>query len=165
MSVYQCWVCGDTFSDAGSLAAHKRHAHLSPAQSARRRVVAAALALTAGIALADCDDPAPAWAECFPSFQSPTPCVGHEDQISTPSTTAPSVVVDVTPPAVMPVSVSVPATLTPDDPPQSSSEVGVAPVPVELPETGGHSLALALVALGFTLVGATLAGPLARRRP
>ena len=82
----------------------------------------------------------------------------------TPPTTPPSVVVDVTPPAVMPVSVSVPATPTPDDPPQSSVAVGVAPVPTELPLTGGSSLVLALVALGFVLVGATLVGPLARRR-
>jgi hypothetical protein len=34
---------------------------------ARRRIVAAALALTASIALADCDDPAPEFARPIPS--------------------------------------------------------------------------------------------------
>ena len=82
----------------------------------------------------------------------------------TPPTTPPSVVVDVTPPAVMPVSVSVPATPTPDDPPQSSVAVEVATISPSLPETGGAELALACWALGFVLVGASMWGPLARRR-
>ena len=46
MSWYQCSTCGDLFASAGDLAAHKRAAHLaapSIRQSARRRVVAAAL--------------------------------------------------------------------------------------------------------------------------
>lgn len=147
MSWYQCSTCGDLFASAGDLAAHKRANHLaapSIRQSARRRVVAAALALTAAIALADCDDPAPAWA-------------------STPTTTPPVVVVDVTPPAVMPVSVSVPATSIPEPLPPVSDAVEVVPVSTSLPVTGGHELVIACIALGFVLVGATLRGPLARR--
>lgn len=155
MSWYQCSTCGDLFASAGDLAAHKRQAHLAMArQSARRRVVAAAFALTAAIALADCDDPAPAWAaECFESFAAPT------------TTVLPGLVVpDVTPPAVMPVSVSVPVAPTTDDLPLASVEVGATTFAPVLPVTGGHDLVLALVALGFVLVGATLCGPLARHR-
>lgn len=157
MSWYQCSTCGDLFGSAGDLAAHKRQAHLAMArQSARRRVVAAAFALTAAIALADCDDPAPAWAadtRLDPSTPSPT------------TTVLPGLVVpDVTPPAVMPVSVSVPVAPTTDDLPLASVEVGATTFAPVLPVTGGHDLVLALVALGFVLVGATLCGPLARRR-
>lgn len=148
MSWYQCSTCGDLFGSAGDLAAHKRQAHLATArQSARHRVVAAALALTAGIALAACDDPAPAFAAAPISTTTPPQAV----------------VVDVTPPVRMPESVSVPASppVTIDDLPPSSVAVGEAPV---LPVTGGADLALACIGLGFVLVGATLAGPLARRR-
>ena len=150
MSWYQCSTCGDLFASAGDLAAHKRANHLKTAmirQSARRRVVAAALALTAGTTLTFCESPEPSYA-------------------STPSTTPPSVVVDVTPPAVMPVSVSVPAT-SPSDPhvpPAESVAVEVATISPSLPETGGAELALACWALGFVLVGASMWGPLARRR-
>jgi len=172
VSWYQCSTCGDLFGSAGDLAAHKRQAHLAMArQSARRRVVAAAFALTAAIALADCDDPAPAWAaECFESFAAaPIPC--EADTRLDPSTPSPTttvlpglVVPDVTPPAVMPVSVSVPVAPTTDDLPLASVEVGATTFAPVLPVTGGHDLVLALVALGFVLVGATLCGPLARHR-
>lgn len=167
MSWYQCSTCGELFASAGDLAAHKREAHLhvpQVRQSARRRVLVAVLALSSAIALADCDAPAPAWAECFPSFQAPTPCVGHEAETIPPASTAISdvVVVDVTPPAVMPVSVSVPASPVPDVTPPTSAAIGEATfAPAELlPATGGSSLVLALVALGFVLVGATFVGPL-----
>lgn len=174
MSWYQCSTCGDLFASAGDLAAHKRQAHLAMArQSARRRAGAAAFALTAAIALADCAAPAPAWAaECFESFAAPIPC--EADPRLDPSTPSPTttvlavlpglVVPDVTPPAVMPVSVSVPVAPTTDDLPLASVEVGATTFAPVLPVTGGHDLVLALVALGFVLVGATLCGPLARRR-
>lgn len=65
MSWYQCSTCGDLFASAGDLAAHKRAAHLaapSIRQSARRRVVAAALVLTVLLAEDGCGIPKPAYA-------------------------------------------------------------------------------------------------------
>lgn len=90
--------------------------------------------------------------------------VAAADPVPPSSTSLPGVVVDVTPPAVMPVSVSVPATSTPEPLPPVSVAVGVAPVSPSLPVTGGHELAIACLALGFVLVGASLRGPLARRK-
>jgi hypothetical protein len=168
-----CSTCGALLGSAADLAAHKRSAHRADAmlrQPARRRVVAAALALVSAIALADCDDPAPAWAaECFPTFQRPTFCETDprstdDPAPSTTTATSPVVVVDATPPAVMPVSVSSATSIPePELIPPVSESVEVAIVSPQLPVTGGHSLALACIAFGFVLVGATLRGPLARR--